>query len=63
MAICMSVESKPLDILVGGDLFVDLIMNGFTSWPHPGTEAFARELHREVGGGAAIAACGLARLG
>jgi sugar/nucleoside kinase (ribokinase family) len=63
MAICMSVESKSLDILVGGDLFIDLIMSGFASWPQPGTEAFAQELHREVGGGAAIAACGLARLG
>ncbi len=59
----MSIESKSLDILAGGDLFVDLIMSGFTSWPQPGTEAFARELHREVGGGAAIAACGLAILG
>ena len=63
MAICMSIESKSLDILVGGDLFIDLIMSGFASWPQPGTEAFAQELHREVGGGAAIAACGLARLG
>jgi sugar/nucleoside kinase (ribokinase family) len=63
MAICMSVESQSADILVGGDLFIDLIMSGFTSWPRPGTEAFARELHREVGGGAAIAACGLAKLG
>jgi sugar/nucleoside kinase (ribokinase family) len=59
----MSLESKSLDILVAGDLFIDLIMSGFASWPEPGTEAFARELHREVGGGAAIAACGLARLG
>ena len=59
----MSVEPKSLDILVGGDLFIDLIMSGFASWPQPGTEAFARELHREVGGGAAIAACGLAMLG
>jgi sugar/nucleoside kinase (ribokinase family) len=63
MAIRMSVESRSLDILVGGDLFVDLIMTGFNAWPHPGTEAFAQEFHREVGGGAAIAACGLARLG
>ena len=59
----MSEESKSLDILVAGDLFVDLIMSGFSSWPQPGTEAFAQELHREVGGGATIAACGLARLG
>lgn len=38
-------------------------MSGFPSWPQPGTEAFAREFHREVGGGAAISACGLAKLG
>ena len=63
MAIRMSFESKSLDILVGGDVFIDLIMSGFSSWPQPGTEVFARALHREVGGGAAIAACGLARLG
>jgi sugar/nucleoside kinase (ribokinase family) len=50
-------------ILVGGDLFIDLILSGFASWPQPGTEAFASALDREVGGGAAIAACGLARLG
>ena len=56
-------ESKTLDVIVGGDLFIDLIMSGFASWPQPGTEAFAEELHREVGGGAAISACGLARLG
>ena len=29
MAVCMSVESKSLDILVAGDLFIDLIMSGF----------------------------------
>ncbi len=59
----MNTQAESLDILVGGDLFVDLIMTGFSSWPEPGTEAFARALHREVGGGAAIAASGLAKLG
>ena len=59
----MTAESKSLDIVVGGDLFIDLIMSGFASWPQPGTEAFARAFHREVGGGAAICGCGLARLG
>jgi sugar/nucleoside kinase (ribokinase family) len=59
----MGAESKNLDIIVGGDLFVDLILSGFPSWPQPGTEAFAQEFHRDVGGGAAISACGLARLG
>lgn len=56
-------SDAPLDILVAGDLFVDLILSGFPSWPQPGEEAFASAFHREVGGGAAIAACGLARLG
>jgi ribokinase len=59
----MAVESQTLDVIVGGDLFVDLIFSGFPCWPQPGTEAFAREFHRDVGGGAAISACGLARLG
>src|SRR5215472_7394095 len=52
-----------MDIIVAGDLFVDLIMSGFSSWPQVGAEAFAKSLHREVGGGAAISACGLAKLG
>jgi sugar/nucleoside kinase (ribokinase family) len=59
----MATESKTLDIIVVGDLFVDLIFSGFPSWPQPGTEVFARRFHRDVGGGAAISACGLARLG
>jgi sugar/nucleoside kinase (ribokinase family) len=54
---------KPLDVIVAGELFVDLIMSGFDFWPQPGREAFAREFHREIGGGAAITACGLAKLG
>jgi sugar/nucleoside kinase (ribokinase family) len=52
-----------MDIIVAGDLFIDLIMSGFDSWPEPGTETFAAALHRDVGGGASISACGLARLG
>lgn len=59
----MAQEAKSLDIIVGGDLFIDLIMSGFPAWPQPGTEAFAGEFHRDVGGGAAISACGLAKLG
>jgi len=52
-----------LDVLVAGELYVDLILSGFDFWPQPGQEAFAREYRREIGGGAAITACGLARLG
>ena len=54
---------KPFDVIVAGELFVDLIMSGFDFWPQPGREAFASEFHREIGGGAAITACGLAKLG
>ena len=42
-----------LDVLVAGDLFLDLVMSGFESLPLPGEEAFARKFHKEVGGGAA----------
>lgn len=52
-----------LDVLVVGDLFIELVMSGFPSWPRPGEETFAERFCREVGGGAAITACGLAKLG
>jgi ribokinase len=51
------------DVLALGDLFQDLVMSGFQDWPRPGEEAFATSFHKEIGGGAAITACGLAKLG
>lgn len=51
------------DVIVAGELYVDMIMSGFDFWPRPGTEAFAKEYRREIGGGASITACGLAKLG
>lgn len=51
------------DLIVAGELYVDMIMSGFDYWPQPGKEAFAREYRREIGGGASITACGLAKLG
>src|SRR5580765_8592379 len=51
------------DVLVVGDLFLDLVMSGFPSWPRPGEESCAKKFHKEVGGGAAITACGLSKLG
>lgn len=56
-------RAKLLDVLVAGELYTDLILSGFDFWPRPGQEAFAKEFHREVGGGAANTACGLAKLG
>jgi sugar/nucleoside kinase (ribokinase family) len=53
-----------LDVLIAGDLFVDMVMTGFPSWPpSPGEEVFAERFCRVIGGGAAITACGMARLG
>jgi sugar/nucleoside kinase (ribokinase family) len=52
-----------VDAVVAGELYADLIMGGFDFWPQPGQEAFAKEFRREIGGGAAITACGLATLG
>ncbi len=56
-------SAKTFDVITVGDVFIDIVMSGFAAWPQPGEEAFARQLHREIGGGAAITACGLARLG
>jgi len=46
-----------------GEIFLDEIFTGFHTLPKLGEESFARKFQREVGGGAAITACGLARLG
>jgi len=55
---------RPLDVMVVGDLFVELVMSGFASWPpRVGEELFAERFCREIGGGAAITASGLAKLG
>jgi sugar/nucleoside kinase (ribokinase family) len=55
---------RPLDVMVVGDLFAELVMSGFSSWPgRVGEELFAERFCREIGGGAAITACGLAKLG
>src|ERR1700680_2297028 len=55
---------RPQDVMVVGDLFAGLVMSGFASWPaRAGEELFAERFCREIGGGAAITACGLAKLG
>jgi sugar/nucleoside kinase (ribokinase family) len=57
------VKHVPPEVITIGELFIDEVLSGFQSLPKLGEESFARKLHREVGGGAAITACGLARLG
>jgi sugar/nucleoside kinase (ribokinase family) len=54
---------KAVDVIIAGELYTDLILSGFDVWPEPGRESFARDFTKEVGGGAAITACGLAKLG
>ena len=46
-----------------GEFFLDEIFSEFDAMPKLGEECFARRFQREVGGGAAITACGLAKLG
>lgn len=56
-------SAKALDVISAGELYVDVILSGFDSWPQPGKEAFAKGFRREIGGGTAITARGLAALG
>jgi sugar/nucleoside kinase (ribokinase family) len=55
--------SSDFQVVVAGELFVDLILSGCSGWPEPGKEVFAHGFRREIGGGTAITACGLAKLG
>jgi len=54
---------KTHDVAVVGEVFLDHIFSGFTTWPGPGEEALAQHYHRDLGGGTVNTACGLARLG
>jgi sugar/nucleoside kinase (ribokinase family) len=50
-------------VFVIGEFFIDEILSGFQTLPKLGEESFARHFYKEVGGGAAITASGLAKLG
>jgi len=50
-------------VLVAGEIFIDLLMTNLDAWPEPGKEIFATSFQREIGGGTAITASALARLG
>ncbi len=56
-------SEKQWDVIVVGDLFIDLVMTGFSKLPAMGEEALASAMGREIGGGAATTSCGLAALG
>jgi len=59
----MAFPNKTCDVAVVGEIYVDHVFSGFKVWPKPGEEVLTDDYAREVGGGAAITACGLARLG
>src|SRR5438309_987122 len=59
----MIAPDKLWDVVVAGDLFMDIVMSGFYMLPRMGEEAFAKILRQEIGGGAAVTSSGLARLG
>jgi sugar/nucleoside kinase (ribokinase family) len=52
-----------IDVAVVGEIYVDHVFSGFPVWPQPGEEVVTDAYVREMGGGAAATACGLARLG
>src|SRR4051812_49440548 len=54
---------KNWDVSVVGEIYVDHVMSGFETWPGPGEEVVTEHYTREIGGGSATTACGLARLG
>lgn len=47
---------------VVGQIYIDHVFSGLPDWPRPGEEVFTRNYIRELGGGAAITACGLGLL-
>jgi sugar/nucleoside kinase (ribokinase family) len=51
------------DVVVVGEIYIDHVMSGFETWPGPGEEVTTEHYTREIGGGSATTACGLARLG
>jgi sugar/nucleoside kinase (ribokinase family) len=51
------------DVIVVGEIYVDHVLSGFERWPGPGEEVFTDHYTREIGGGCAITACALSRLG
>jgi sugar/nucleoside kinase (ribokinase family) len=55
--------SRRWDAVTVGEIYTDHVFSGLMNWPVPGEEIFTRNYLRELGGGAAITACGLGLLG
>ena len=56
-------NKKKYDVLVIGELNVDLILNGLKSFPEPGKEKLAEHMTLTLGSSSAIFACNLSTLG
>lgn len=56
-------EKRKIDVLVVGDLNVDLIMNHINKAPQIGEEQLAKNMDLTMGGSTAIFACNIAKLG
>jgi sugar/nucleoside kinase (ribokinase family) len=54
--------TKRWDVATVGEIYIDHVFSGLKSWPRPGEEIFTPNYVRELGGGAAITACGLGLL-
>ena len=52
--------TKRWNVATVGEIYIDHVFSGLLNWPQPGEEVFTRNYLRELGGGAAITACGLA---
>ena len=56
-------DKKKWDVFVYGDVNIDLIIPGVTKFPEPGQEDETEVMETAVGGGAALFALGLGKLG
>ena len=54
---------KDIDVMVVGELNVDIILNEFTSFPEIGRETLAKEMTITLGSSSAIFASNLSSLG
>lgn len=52
-----------MDILVAGELNVDLVLHGYSAFPAPGKEVLVDDVELTLGSASAICAAGLAKLG
>lgn len=56
-------EKRPLDVLIPGDYFCDIIFTGLQSFPALGSEIYAHQVNVVPGGGALNCSIALRRLG